>query len=256
MHSMTAALGATRRARRPAQHGLPPGALALLLFVLVWALALAGCESRPEAIQPAASPPAQPAASPQGTPAVATPATQPTVLFLGDSLTAGFGLPADQAYPALLTERIQAAGGYRVVNAGVSGDTSAGGLNRLDWLLRQRVDVMVLALGANDGLRGLPVAALRANLAQIIEKARARKIRVVLAGIQIPANYGAAYTREFAAVYPALAEQYGLPLVPFLLEGVAMHPKLNLPDGIHPNEQGQQIVAANVWAVLEGVLRE
>ena len=179
----------------------------------------------------------------------------PAILMLGDSLTAGHGLLSERSFPALIQSQLRA-GGYphRVVNAGVSGDTSAGGLARLDWLLRQRVDVMVLALGANDGLRGQDPQATRGNLAQIIERAQARGITVVLAGMEMPLNYGADYTRRYRAIFPALAEQYGLALIPFLLEGVALRPELNQPDGIHPNAQGAKIVAANVWRVLEPVL--
>jgi acyl-CoA thioesterase-1 len=181
----------------------------------------------------------------------------PVLLVLGDSLTAGYGLPTELAYPARIQERIHEAGlGWRVVNAGVSGDTSAGGLARLDWLLRQRVDVMLLALGANDGLRGQDPDAMRDNLARIIERAQGRGIRVVLAGMRMPTNYGPEYTRHFAAVFPALAARYDLAFVPFLLEDVAMQPTLNQADGIHPNEQGAQIIADHVWPVLVRVLRE
>jgi len=177
------------------------------------------------------------------------------VLFLGDSITAGHGLPLEEAYPSLIAERLRKAHSpWRVVNAGVSGDTTAGGLSRLNWLLKQRVDVVVLALGGNDGLRGQDPAAMRDNLARIIERCKARGITVVLAGMQMPSNYGPDYTRRFKAVYPQLAEHYDLPFVPFLLDSVAMQPDLNQADGIHPNAQGARIVADNVWRVLKPVL--
>lgn len=180
------------------------------------------------------------------------------VLFLGTSLTAGFGLedPA-LAYPALVQERIDAAGlGFRVVNAGVSGETSAGALRRMDWLLQQRVAVLVLETGANDGLRGQDPDFTRANLEAIVARARRQQPppRIVLAGMQALTNYGAEYTSRFRAVFPALAGDLGLTLVPFLLEGVAGVGELNQPDGIHPTAEGQRRIADNVWPVLRPVL--
>ena len=238
-------------------------ALAALLAALGALLAVpGGCEraSAPPAQVPSsvASSSAAPAPT-QAAPAGATPSDSapdaPVLLLLGDSLAAGYGLPPEAGFAALLQERLRAAGyPYRVVNAGVSGDTSAGGLARLDWLLRQRVDVLLLELGANDGLRGQDPALLRDNLAQIIERVQARGITVILAGMQMPANYGADYRRRFAAVFPELARKYKLALIPFLLDGVAMHPELNQPDGIHPNEAGARIVADTVWTTLETVL--
>ena len=182
-------------------------------------------------------------------------ADQPRVVILGDSLTAGLGLPIEQAFPSLLQQRIDAKGlAYRVVNAGVSGDTSAGGVSRLDWALDGNVRVLVVALGGNDGLRGLSPAQLKQNLAQIIERAQARGISVILAGMEAPPNYGREYIVAFHKVYPALAQQYHVPLVPFLLAGVAGSETLNQPDGIHPTATGARIVADNVWSVLEPVL--
>ncbi|MBI4082141.1 MAG: arylesterase [Candidatus Lambdaproteobacteria bacterium] len=196
----------------------------------------------------------QPARDPEPPAAAGEP---PVIVALGDSLTAGFGLPEEQSYPALLQERLRQRGyPHRVVNAGVSGDTSAGALARMGWLLRQRVDLLIVCLGANDGLRGLATDQLRENLARIIEQGQAAGARVILAGMRMPLNYGPAYTRAFAAVYPALARRYGVALIPFLLEGVAAQPALNLPDGIHPNAQGQRIVLENVWRVLEPLLSE
>jgi acyl-CoA thioesterase-1 len=181
-----------------------------------------------------------------------------TILFLGNSITAGYGLEPSEAFPALIQERIDAKGwNFRVVNAGQSGDTSAGGLNRLDWLLKNAVDVLVLELGANDGLRGLPVEVTRKNLQAIIDRTKARypKARIVIAGMMVPPNMGQDYSRGFAAVFPALAKKNGAALIPFLLEGVGGMEKLNLRDGIHPTAKGHEVVAANVWKVLEPVLR-
>jgi len=177
---------------------------------------------------------------------------QPRIVALGDSLTAGLGLSPDQAYPALLQERLDAEGlSYEVVNAGVSGDTSAGGVRRLDWSLEGDVRVLIVALGANDGLRGLPLEELRRNLSSIIEEAQARGITVILAGMEAPPNFGRDYVVAFRRVYPALAEHYRVAFVPFLLQGVAGDDALNQPDGIHPTVAGARIVADNVWAILK-----
>jgi acyl-CoA thioesterase-1 len=179
----------------------------------------------------------------------------PRVVCLGDSLTAGYGLPVAQAYPSLLQQRLREAGyPHEVINAGVSGDTSAGGLRRLDWSLRGNLDVLILALGANDGLRGLPPAAMRQNLGAMIERARKRGIAVLLAGMEAPPNFGPAYTRQFRAVYRDLAKQYDVPLIPFFLAGVAGVPSLNQADGIHPNAAGQREVADLVWRALKPLL--
>jgi acyl-CoA thioesterase-1 len=179
------------------------------------------------------------------------------VVFLGDSLTAGLGLDPEQAYPALLQERVNAAGlHYALINAGVSGDTSAGGLSRLDWSLDGDVRVLVVALGGNDGLRGLPPAELRKNLAAIIERAQARHITVILAGMEAPPNFGQSYVVSFHQVYPDLAKTYHVALVPFLLQGVAGVDALNQQDGIHPTPKGARIVADNVWNVLGPVLEK
>ena len=178
-------------------------------------------------------------------------AQAPVIVALGDSLTAGLGVAAEEAYPALLQARLERAGlHYRVVNAGVSGDTTAGALRRVDWVLRARPAVVVVALGANDGLRGLPVTAMRDNLTAIVTRLQAGGARVLLAGMRLPPNYGAAYTREFAEAFTRVARRTSVPLLPFLLEGVAGLPALNQPDGIHPNTAGQQVVADNVWRAL------
>ncbi len=177
------------------------------------------------------------------------------IVFLGDSLTAGLGLPEGEAYPALLEERLEVSGWpVEVINAGVSGDTSAGGLARLDWLLAQEPDVLVVELGPNDGLRGLDLAETEANLREIVSRARAAGARVLLTGLRIPPNYGPDYTARFEALYPRIAEESGVPLVPFLLEDVGGEPELNLPDGIHPNARGHRRLADNVQPYLEEIL--
>ena len=181
------------------------------------------------------------------------------VLFLGTSLTAGQGLDREEAYPALIQKKIDAAGlGYRVVNAGVGGDTSADALGRLAWLLRQRVDVLVVETGANDALRGQDPAATRENIRAILEKARAHapSPRLVLVGMEAPRNLGPEYVRRFHAIYPDLARESGAVLVPFLLEGVGGVESLNQADGIHPTAEGQVRLAETVWRLLEPVLRQ
>jgi acyl-CoA thioesterase-1 len=181
---------------------------------------------------------------------------EPRVVVLGDSLTAGLGLAVDEAYPALLEQRLTAAGfRYHVINAGISGDTSAGGVSRLESALEGNVRILIVALGANDGLRGLPPEQLKTNLSQIIERAQAREISVILAGMEAPPNFGAEYTTAFHDVYPALAKHYRLPLVPFLLAGVAGIPELNQRDQMHPTAEGDRIVADTVWKALEPVAK-
>lgn len=175
------------------------------------------------------------------------------LVFLGDSLTSGYTLDADLAYPALIQRKIDDAGlGYKVINSGISGDTTAGGLRRIDWLLRQRVDVMVIALGANDGLRGLPAKEAEQNLSAMIDKVREKSptTKILFAGMLLPENMGGPYKSQFESIYPRIAAKYDVPLMPFLLEGVAADPALNLPDGLHPNEQGQQIIAGNMWEFI------
>jgi len=184
-------------------------------------------------------------------------AEKKTLLFFGDSLTAGYGVDPDEAYPALIQQRVDAAGlPWRIVNAGLSGETTAGGLRRLDWILRQQVDIFVIELGGNDGLRGIPPATTRANLEAMIRRIRERQpaIKIVVAGMQLPTNMGPEHTREFAAIYPEIAREQDAVLIPFLLAGVGGVPDLNLPDGIHPTPQGHAIVADTVWAVLKPLL--
>jgi acyl-CoA thioesterase-1 len=178
------------------------------------------------------------------------------IAVLGDSLTAGLGVAADEAFPARLQDRLRREGyDYRVVNAGVSGDTTAGGLRRVDWVLRTRPDVVVVALGANDGLRGQPPGAMRDNLEAIVKRLQGAGARVLLAGMRMPPNYGVEYTREFAAVFPEVARRTGVPLMPFLLDGVAADPRMVQADGIHPSAAGHQIIADRLWPHLRPLLR-
>ncbi|MGZ8424036.1 MAG: arylesterase [Candidatus Binatia bacterium] len=180
------------------------------------------------------------------------------ILFLGDSITAGYGLEPSQSYPALIQDKIDAKKWpFRTVNAGQNGDTSAGGVNRMDWLLRSQVDVLVLELGGNDGLRGLPPETTRQNLQAIIERTQKKypQAKIILAGMQVPPNMGADYAKKFAIIYPELAKKNKALLIPFILENVGGVRELNLPDGIHPTAKGQEIVAANVWKILEPVLQ-
>ena len=189
------------------------------------------------------------------------PAAEPkTILIFGDSLTAGLGLddPATQAYPALLQKKIDAVGlPYHVVNGGLSGETTAAGLRRIDWMLRERVDVFMLALGGNDGLRGILPPITRANLVGILEKVRAKypEAKLVVAGMQMPPNLGPDYLAAYRAVFPDVAKATGATLIPFLLEGVGGVPELNQHDGIHPTAKGHAQVAETVWQVLYPLLR-
>jgi acyl-CoA thioesterase I len=199
----------------------------------------------------------------EDSPATTTPPTptshRPSVLFLGTSLTAGLGIDPEQAYPALIQRKIDSAGlNYRVINAGVSGETSAGALRRVDWLFREPISVLVVETGANDGLRGLSPDSLRANIQAIFDRARQLRPppKLVLLGMRVPPNYGRSYSQRFQAIYPELARANHAALVPFLLQGVGGLAQLNQSDGIHPTAEGQQKLAASVWEVLEPVLRE
>jgi acyl-CoA thioesterase-1 len=238
----------------------------VLRFALAIALALAAAacaprgDDREDQTRPQTSVARAPAAG-SGT-AAAAPATapatsartRPRIVVLGDSLTAGLGVAKTAAFPSVLQGRLDAAGlDFEVVNAGVSGDTSAGGLARLDWALDGDVRILIVALGGNDGLRGLAAEELQRNLAQIIERAQVRGLTVVLAGMEAPPNYGRDYIVSFHKVYPALAARYSVALVPFLLQGVAGSETLNQRDGIHPTAAGARIVADNVWAILKPI---
>lgn len=219
------------------------------MIVAALAAALTGCSEAPPPVSETnrAAATADPARDSAG-----------VVLFVGTSLTAGYGLSADQAYPAVLQRWIDSAGlPFRVSNAGISGETSAGGLRRIEWSLQTPVEVLVLELGANDGLRALDPARMRENLDSIVRLTRARypDVDVVIAGMEAPPNLGPGYTDRFRVVFRDLAEEHDAELIPFLLEGVAGVDSLNQQDGIHPTARGQQRLAANVWRTLEPVLR-
>ena len=178
------------------------------------------------------------------------------IIALGDSLTAGYGLPTNESYPSLLAKHLAEEGySYRVINAGVSGDTSAGGLARLSWVLREPADVLIVALGANDGLRGLSTAELEKNLEAILIEARPRAKHLVLAGMQMPTNFDAAYRRQFAQVFADLAVRHEVIWIPFLLEGIALRPELNQSDGIHPNTEGAQVLERTVYEAIRPALQ-
>ena len=195
-----------------------------------------------------------------GLPAARAPETPAkSLVFLGDSLTAGFGVERSEAFPALVAEKIRAANlPFEVQNAGLSGDTSAGGLRRIDWLLQRPIDVLVIELGANDGLRGLDLKSMKANLQAIIDKAKTKNpaVKIVLAGMQVPPNLGPEYANGFQRVFADLAQDNNATLIPFLLEGVGGQRDLNQADLIHPNPAGHRIIADLVWRTLEPILRK
>ncbi|MBL7994602.1 arylesterase [bacterium] len=181
-----------------------------------------------------------------------------TILFMGNSLTAGYGLEPLQAFTSLIQNKIKNEGmSFKVVNAGLSGETTSSGLRRIDWLLKQRVDVLVIELGGNDGLRGITLNLTKQNLQDIIDKARAQypNIRIILAGMEVPPNMGDTYAAEFRKMYPELSKKNNVSLIPFLLEGVGDRPELNQRDGIHPTAQGHVIIAETVWKFLKPVLK-
>ncbi len=181
------------------------------------------------------------------------------VLFFGDSITAGYGLEPNQAFPALIQDKIDSVGwDVNVVNAGLSGETSAGGLRRIDWVLNREYDLMILELGGNDGLRGIDLTSTRKNLQGIIDKAQQKypDMTIILAGIEVPPNLGMDYTEEFRSLYPDLAEANNLQLIPFILKDVGGIPELNLPDGIHPTAEGHKIIAENLWETLKPVIKQ
>ncbi|HVG08672.1 MAG TPA: arylesterase [Thermoanaerobaculia bacterium] len=225
------------------------------LSILVLFLLSAGCSPGDRASLPARA--AAPVPPPAPAPAATPEDTEPLVVFLGDSLTAGYGLGGEQAYPALVEKRLEEEGiPVKVLNAGVSGDTTAGGLARLDWLLSQKPDVVVVGLGGNDGLRGLPLEQADHNLREIVRRAKAAGARVLLLGMQIPPNYGPEYAKGFSDMYPNLAKEMDVPLVPFLLEGVGGVADLNQADGIHPTAKGQEKVAELVTPYVAEVLAD
>lgn len=186
-------------------------------------------------------------------------ADEKVILFFGNSLTAGYGLDTEEAFPALIQDRLDSLQlKYTAINSGLSGETTSGGLNRLSWVLNQKVEVFVLELGANDGLRGVPLKETRNNLQSIIDlvKEKNADCKIIIAGMQIPPNMGQAYTKEFRKIFPDLATKNTIALIPFLLKNVAGIPELNLEDGIHPTAEGQKIVRDNVWAILKNALTE
>jgi len=177
------------------------------------------------------------------------------IVAFGDSLTAGLGVSSEQAYPALLEKTLKKHGyAFKVINSGLSGETTAGGLRRVAWVLKMNPDIVILELGANDGLRGLNLGEMKKNLTQIIETLQSEKVEVVLAGMKVPPNYGKAYSEQFEAVYSALAAQYALPFIPFFLEGVAANPKLNQADGLHPTAKGYETLVRKIWPIIEETL--
>jgi acyl-CoA thioesterase I len=236
------------------RYSRPPGPLAVCLLIVLSAgiASSIGCNGGTPRTDAESQRPPQASAEPA---ASRTDDERPKIAILGDSLTAGLGLVDAESYPTLLQTKLDQEGfQYEVVNAGVSGDTSAGGLRRLDWALQEDVRVLIVALGANDGLRGLSVAEMKHNLGQIIETARAKNVVVILAGMEAPPNYGAEYGASFRQAYRDLAHQYRVLFIPFLLDKVAGQPALNQADGIHPNPRGAAIVADTVWSVLKPLL--
>lgn len=221
----------------------------LILSLVFSAVFFASCDAT-TAKRQANSDPKKPLTTPQIT------SDKPKIVAFGDSLTAGFGLLEKESYPYLLQEKLKADGfDYEVVNAGVSGDTSIGGLERIDWVLEMdNVKILVLELGANDLLRRMPVDKMKKNLARIIEKAQAKKITVLLCGMLAPPNVGAQYQRDYQLVFPDLASEYKVKFLPFLLENVALNKDLNQADGIHPNAEGEKIMTENVYKALQPML--
>jgi acyl-CoA thioesterase-1 len=223
--------------------------------VLILATIISGCGNEQKKETGAG----KPAANPADTTSAAKEATerQQNILFFGTSLTAGYGVEPTEAYPALIQKKIDSLHlHYKVINGGLSGETSAAGRNRIDWLLKQHIDIFVLELGANDGLRGLPLRETRANLQAVVDKVKKKypEIKMVMLGMQMPPNLGADYTAEFKALFSDLATKNNMTYVPFLLDGVGGVSKLNQQDGIHPTAEGHQILAQNVWSKLQGIL--
>lgn len=222
---------------------------AIYNFLLLCGFMLAGCNNSNETSGKGTTTKNSTTANPQE--------QTKTILFFGNSLTAGYGLEPAQAFPQLIQQKLDSLQlPYKTVNAGVSGETSSGGNSRIDWILKNPVDVFVLELGANDGLRGIPVAETKKNLQSIIDKVKAKypQAKIILAGMQVPPNMGAQYATDFRNMYPELAQKNNTALIPFLLEGVGGEAKLNLEDGIHPTAEGHQILTENIWKVLQNEL--
>lgn len=226
--------------------------LPMLLVVLAVALGMAGCGGRTEKQAQPAVAPVQPAAM-----APVDRTGWPVIVAFGDSLTFGQGVDADKNYPKQLQAELDRLGyKYRVINSGISGDTTAGGVNRVETVLKMKPQIVILELGANDGLQGKSVTEMRANLAKLIERFKQERITVVLAGMQIPPNYGPEYTADFQQAFVDLAAQYQVPLIPFFLDGAAGKPELNNPDGIHPTAEGYVYVVKNVMQTLQPLLKK
>ena len=223
------------------------------IFILTAGLVLSACGGKKEKNAGAENEPQ----TTGDTVAAAPAAREKNIIFFGNSLTAGYGLDHTEAFPALVQKKIDSLKlSYKVINAGLSGETTAGGKNRIDWILKQPVSIFVLELGGNDGLRGIPIPETRQNLQTIIDRVRAKNpdVKIVLAGMQVPPNMGRKYATDFQQLFKELATKNNTALIPFLLEGVGGIPELNQPDGIHPTAAGHKIVAENVWAVLQGLL--
>jgi acyl-CoA thioesterase-1 len=220
-----------------------------IILILVLAMCFVGCDRKAGETETPVDTQAPPAPT-------AEVSKLPRIVFLGDSLTAGYGVDADQAFPALLGEALRTEGTpIDVVNAGQSGDTTAGGLRRVEWVLKQKPDIVVVGLGGNDALRGQDLASSEQNLREIVTKSRGAGAEVVLLGMLIPPNYGPEYTAKFKEIYPRVAKEMNVALVPFLLEGVGGDAKLNQPDGIHPTAEGHERVAANVLPTLRELIK-
>jgi acyl-CoA thioesterase-1 len=229
--------------------------ISIFLLLLSIALAGTGCQRS----ERAGAQNGEPAENSNASAPSASPAKTedlPAIVAFGDSLTAGYGLSEEQSYTTLLQQKLEDKNyRYRVINAGVSGDTSAGGARRIDWALEGNVKFLILELGGNDALRGQPVTELKKNLAQIIERAQSRNVTVILAGMEAPPNLGEEYTRAYRQVFRDLAKKYKVAFIPFVLEGVGGRAEFNQPDGIHPNAEGEKIMTENVWRVLEPLLK-
>jgi acyl-CoA thioesterase-1 len=230
--------------------------ISIFLLLLSIALAGAGCQ-RSDGAGTQNGESAENRATPTPTVSPAKTEDLPAIIAFGDSLTAGYGLSEEQSYTTLLQRKLDEKNyRYRVINAGVSGDTSAGGARRIDWALAGNVKFLILELGGNDALRGQPVTEMKKNLARIIERAQSRDVTVILAGMEAPPNLGEEYTRAYRQVFRDLAKKYKVAFIPFVLEGVGGRAEFNLPDGIHPNAEGEKIMTENVWRVLEPLLEK
>ena len=243
-------------------------AIIILSVLVLFCLGMGGCEAQEDISSDTPGPvnngpegvltrPQLPRSPNSAEPLLTKNESMPKIVAFGDSLTAGLGVASDESYPAQLGKRLQESGfHYEVINAGVSGETSAGGVRRVEWILKNQPTIVILELGVNDGLRGLPLQQTYTNLRTIIERLKVEGVIVILAGMRIPVNYGEEYTGKFFKMYGRLAQESGVPLIPFFLEGVAAQPGLNQPDGVHPTAEGYTIVVQNVWRTLEPFLKK